>query len=284
MRQLIYTPSGRAGEYANHGYAANLFSGCTNGCRYCYVPGRFKTREEFAASVTPAPDVLARLKYDLTERKGIPHPLPEPLFLSFSCDPVPNQNLVNEVTIPALRAIHRSGNHARLLTKNLSVSLIDELIPGDEYGATLTVHIPNAMDDWEPGAADYGKRTFGCQIAHNAGIATWASFEPVIDPRQTLELIELVAPYLSYCKLGHTNHLDDFDWPSPGWRQRVEAIDWADFADKATTLCAKLKLPYYIKNDMRPFLESGVNPDTLNTREEIQNNEQRDRGIEDQGG
>lgn len=265
MRQLIYTPSGRAGEYANHGYAANLYNGCTNGCKYCFGPAIMRrSRAAFNAQVVPAPDVLARLEYDLTKRKGIPHPLPEPLFLCFACDPIPcHRGLIDEITKPAIDIVHSSGNAVRLLTKGSALDVVRRLKEGDEYWATLTLCDGDDLAAWEPFAAPTHARLMGLHDAYRLGITTAASFEPVIHPSQTLHLIESASEYLSYCKIGKFNHGAQTDWPSPEWKARVEAIDWHDFANKAARLCDKLGLHRYIKADLRPYLEAGVNPDTI---------------------
>lgn len=258
---VIYTPSGNAGEYANHGYALNLFDGCDHGCRYCYVPQvKHCTREAFHASVKPRKDILKRVESDLKKLGKVD----EPIFLCFTCDPLAEGYLL-DVTLPAIKLIHESGNRVRLLTKRLCTQL--GLMDGDEYGVTLTVHVNGHKQEWEPNTADYGQRVFGCQIYREAGVTTWASFEPVIDPKQTLDLIQFAAPYLSFCKIGKANHLNRWNWPSDEWRRRVESIDWTDFTRKAVDLCTKLNLPYYIKNDLRPYLPTGANPCTIQDEE-----------------
>src|SRR5574340_268140 len=95
LRKILYTPSGRAGAYANKGYAINLFKGCENGCLYCYVPAFCRLdKTSFHAKVQPAPDVLERLQRDL-KRLGV---LPEPIFMCFTCDPYPEDELLRMVT------------------------------------------------------------------------------------------------------------------------------------------------------------------------------------------
>lgn len=265
-RQLIYTPSGRAGEYANHGFAANLFKGCTNGCKYCYVPSvPWLKRDDFHASVVPVPDMLERLEYDLTKRRGIPHPLPEPLFLCFTCDPYPPHGYEAwwKTTYAALKIIKESGNNVRILTKGfVGDSDIQLLKSADEFGVTLTLDNDTDSRLWEPGAVEPRIRLANLARAHWRGIRTWASLEPVIDPAQTLELIEWAAPHLDYCKIGKFNHSDKTVWPSDEWKQRVQSIDWHNFTNRVARLCDELGLPRYIKDDLRPYLDSDVNPDT----------------------
>ena len=113
LRKLIYHPSGRAGEYADKGYAANLFKGCTHGCKYCYVPAfTHQKKEIFHASVSPAPDVLERLKADM-KRVGV---LKEPIFLCFTCDPY-GADAPTEITREAIKIIMEAGNTVNILTK-----------------------------------------------------------------------------------------------------------------------------------------------------------------------
>lgn len=262
---VIYTPSGNAGEYANKGYALNLFDGCDHGCRYCYVPQvKHCKRESFHASVKPRKDILKRIEADLAKLGKVD----EPIFLCFTCDPCPSQYLVAMVTNPAIDLIHESGNSVRMLTKQPMLGPFTQLREGDEFATTLTLHAADAKL-WEPNAErpEYRISALHHVRKHcgggNGAVKTWVSFEPVIDPQQALELIELAAPQLSFCKIGKANHLGRWNWPSDEWRRRVESIDWHEFANEAVALCQELNLPYYIKNDLRPYLEPGTTPDTL---------------------
>ncbi len=72
------------------------------------------------------------------------------------------------------------------------------------------------------------------------GIYTWVSFEPVLDPAQTLELIEAVAPWLDRAKVGTLNHMAP---PSP--------IDWYEFGWEVKALCERLRIDLYLKADLR---------------------------------
>lgn len=270
MRSILYNPNGRAKEYSN--WAVNLSSQCPCMCHYCFnLLTPWANKSAFQGPVSPSPDVLARLEYDLTKRKSIKdveitHPLAEPILFCFGCDPCPSQKFVDEITQPAIDIIHESGNSVRLLTKLPQNLPGRTLRVGDEFGVTLTC--VDSIDSrlWEPHAAAPAGRIDKLRIMHGLGIATWASFEPVIDPEQTLALIKMAAPHLSYCKIGTFNHSEKMAWPSPEWHRRVTSIDYADFVVKAIELCTKLNLPYYIKNDLREYMPEGMVADTMGVR------------------
>ena len=66
---IIYEPSGRANEYAK--LAANLYKGCTHGCRYCFGPSSlFKTKENYFEMADPKKDVLSKLEKDCQKLNG----------------------------------------------------------------------------------------------------------------------------------------------------------------------------------------------------------------------
>lgn len=251
---ILYTPSGRAGEYSDKGLACNCYNGCVHGCRYCYVPGvKHTTRELFHARVTVVKNALHRLEYDCRRRYD------EPIFLSFTSDIFqPFGNPAVNITGEALKIIKRSGNNVRILTKGwIPAEHLELLGPGDEVGYTLTCD--NAVDSrtWEPRASTPEERLDGIVLAKCHGVRTWASFEPVIDPDQTLHLIEIAEEHLDVIKVGKFNHLARTDWPSEQWEKRVRSIDWNAFARDVVKLLDKIGKPYVIKKDLAQHLEVG---------------------------
>ncbi|MFA5376412.1 MAG: radical SAM protein [Dehalococcoidia bacterium] len=240
LKPILYTPSGRAGEYANHGYALNLYNGCPHGCKYCYVPDiKHIDREKFHSSCTPQPNILERLKADL-DRLG---KLDEPIFLCFSCDPYP-LGYNNVLTRDAITLIKSSENNVRILTKNGGDARFDFdlLDPNDEFGVTLTT----LKKQWEPYASTPYQRIDAIVKAHVRGIKTWISFEPVIDPDETLSFMERMAPYANIFKIGKLNY-----------HPLAKTIDWRKFAIEASTLATKLGVPFMLKADLRAFLKPG---------------------------
>lgn len=258
-KRILYTPSGRAGEYANKGYAVNLFSGCTHGCLYCYVPQVLhRDRRDFHEEVKPVKDALKRLERDLAELGKFP----EPIFMSFTCDPFPagfddEVRLLMEYTRDAIRLIHKSGNFVRLLTKagfiRTSHILMDDIVEGDEVGVTLTC--VNEPDEkfWEPGAATLQDRLNLLEFAGDRGIKTWVSLEPVIYMEQTLELIRRLSeldpkPVL---KIGMINNADRRLSPEALERlPKYEPRHWLAFLTIATETVKRLGFEAYFKEDL----------------------------------
>lgn len=77
--------------------------------------------------------------------------------------------------------------------------------------------------------------------AHERGIKTWISFEPVTD--ETMFLIELsAAVWADKVKIGKLNY-------------HKSNINWAKFGEKAEALCKKIGVDYYIKESLRAEME-----------------------------
>jgi hypothetical protein len=83
----------------------------------------------------------------------------------------------------------------------------------------------------------------GNRAFRQAGIFTWVSLEPVIDPEQALAVIRMAHPYVNFWKVGRLNHMKAYE----------QTVDWGKFLFDAETLLTKLGAKYYIKNDLRSF-------------------------------
>ena len=253
MRPIIYEPKGRAGEYGK--WAANLYTHCATGCRYCYVPGCLKmSREQFHANVAPAPDVLSRLAHDCRTTRD------SPIFLCFTTDPYqqfPDRGV--DITREAIEIIKRTGNHVKILTKGglragRDMDLLDR---GDEFGVTLAA---GALDvgRWEPRAAPVVQRVETLKQARRRHIKTWASFEPVIDPAETLHMIRMTAHLLDFIAVGKASRASTWEWPSEERRRRFDAIDWEEFAHNAVDQLERLGVRYQIKADLAQHLSEAA--------------------------
>ena len=251
---MIYQPKGKALEYSD--LALNLYTGCSHGCHYCYAPlALHKDRIEFHADVKPRKNIINKLEKEAPKHRG------KEVFLCFSCDPY-GPELDTTVTREAIRILRNSNIGVNILTKGGLRLLrdIDLLQPNSNYspykvgdytpckvGATLTFMDMQHSLTWEPHAAVPSQRLEMLRIAHESGISTWASLEPVIDPKQTLELIRKSAPFVDHYKVGRWNY-----------DKRANEIDWAKFLREVTALLESLGKDYYIKKDLAVFSEGGM--------------------------
>lgn len=227
----IYPPTGRAGEYGD--YAINIYTGCPHGCYYCYAAKMAKRWGKDFTHVEPRKEIVEAVKHQL-EREKITGKL---VHLCFTCDPYPT-GYDTSATRGIIKLLKEHGNHVQILTKGDGSRDFDLLDSEDWYGITLSGAVPKR----EPGALEPYDRMTSLMEAHQKGIKTWVSFEPVIDPQSVLWIIEIMRRHFDKVKIGKLNY-----YPSD--------IDWGSFGQKAESLCQKLGLDYYIKEDLRKEME-----------------------------
>ena len=111
---IIYERKGRAREYAP--LAANLYTGCGHGCKYCYackMAVRFGRGEGFHENPKPRESVLKYLSKDCQNLRGSRIPV----LLSFTTDPY--QPIDEEIGLSrnAIQIMHNHGMAVEVLTK-----------------------------------------------------------------------------------------------------------------------------------------------------------------------
>jgi DNA repair photolyase len=237
----IYEPKGKAAEYGE--YALNLYNGCPHGCTYCYVPPIvYRQREDFHTNIKPRNIDMRILEREITGHAG------KNLFLSFTSDPYQPLEKLWNLTGRVIDMCHDNYVRVIILTKAGKLSERDfkrlALNPIlSNYGATLTfLNLQDSLRH-EPGAAPPEERLRVLKKAHNMGIPTWASLEPVIDPEQSLEIIRRTKGYVDEFKVGKWNH-----------DKAADTIDWPLFARQAVALLEELGKKYYIKKDLAVYL------------------------------
>lgn len=229
----IYKPTGHAAEYAD--LALNIYTGCTNGCTYCYAPGVLrKTRSEFTRNVRVRDKLIESLRKQLAggSYKG------KTVHLCFTCDPYP-ANVDTMATRQVIEELKAAGCHVQILTKNpmLSRRDWDLLDQGDWVGTTFT-----GRDLEEPNAEDeYGRMIWLIRAKQKAGVRTWVSCEPVLDPEEVEYMVGISAA-IDLFKFGKLNH-------------KKSAIDYATFGRRIEDLCQGLDLNYEIKKSLREEME-----------------------------
>lgn len=239
---VIYNPSGRAAEYCR--WACNLYRGCEHGCRYCYVPVMTNSsHDNFSMIAEPRKDILKKLEQDAAYQSK--NGLNENILLSFTSDPYQpiEENLF--ITRKALEIFAKYNLKVTVLTKGGQRALrdIDLYRDGWEFASTLTFVNDDDSKLWEKNAALPQDRINTLKEFHNRGIYTWVSIEPVIDVKQSLELIDITHDFVDKYKVGVLNYRDE-----------ALSIDWASFGRKAVEKLVGYNKDYYIKHDLRKYL------------------------------
>lgn len=231
MKQMkpIYKPKGKAKEYGD--YAINIYTGCPHRCFYCFAPNVLhKDRETFHSVVEPRPNIVEETIKQL-EREQIKDKL---IHLCFTCDPYPD-GYDTTPTREIIKAIKQSGNHVQILTKGDGSRDFDLLDDRDWYGITLDGILNDLLRH----------RIVSLGEAHERGIKTWVSFEPITNEERLFNAIFLVEGVADKVKFGKLNyHKSDIDWGKVG--RQIEKT------------CQFLGMDYYIKESLREEMEKGV--------------------------
>jgi putative DNA primase/helicase len=265
---VIYEPKGPAKEYS--AWACNIVKSgqrgdgpksCSHGCLYCYNP----------PGTTEGPilkdNIIERLKTDLKKLKEIIKP-GEKLEFTFVGD-LHDPKIPAGVARACLLACKDANIPFQVLTKNGPVAKDNFDLYGAEdlFGVTLTCDNDTDSAKWEPGASLWSDRIDALKTAHECGINTWVSFEPVVDPKQTLHLIELVAPFADKIKVGKMNSKNNQPWHCTEIKDIGQNTDWAAFGKDAIKLLKSLGKEFYIKDDLRKFLTEEVAPIVTNSQD-----------------
>ena len=253
---LIYQPAGRAREYA--ALACNVYRGCDHACSYCYAPdATFSQRADFVQ-----PRRRANFLRDLAREASKHQSDGEQVLLSFTCDPYQALDCSAQDTRRAIEILKAQGYDVCILSKGGFRALrdLDMLGPRDGFAASMTLLSDEHSAKWEPGAALPAERMYALLAAHQAGIPTWVSLEPVLNPDSAIEIIRRCADFVDGFKVGTLNH-----------HPLAKKIDWADFARRAVAQMEALgyrqqqdndnmrwvspsNRRYYIKHDLAKFL------------------------------
>lgn len=225
----IYVPKGKAKEYGD--YAINIYTGCPHRCYYCFAPSVLhREREAFHSNVKPREGIVEAVRTQI-EQEGIMDKL---IHLCFTCDPYPT-GYDSTATREIIKILKDTGNHVQILTKGDGSRDFDLLDENDWYGITY--------DGSYGGVYMPSDRLADAKEAHDKGIKTWCSFEPVVDADCALECIENCGDIFDKVKIGKLNY-------------HPSTINWVEFGHKAKALCQKLGVDYYIKESLRKEMEA----------------------------
>jgi DNA repair photolyase len=191
----------------------------------------------------PRKDILAQLHKQLG--KG-PPPKGSEVHLCFTTDPYQPCEAEHHITRRAIQELAGAGLRPAILTKNPRLALQDLgllLETRAKFGVTMLLTEEKDREHWEPGASTLADRAGALGDAKSAGLETWLSIEPVIDPAQALDVISRVGPYADTVKVGKLNHDAEIE----------KGIDWRKFLFDALERLADIGARYYIKTDLAAF-------------------------------
>jgi len=240
---IIYQPKGKAFEYSP--LAANLYKGCGHACKYCFAPkATFTDRAIFSSIdyIKPRQNIFDQLESDALKIKGDKRPI----LLSFTSDAYQPANDRFKLTRMALYTFNRNNLITTILTKgglracndfDLLAKNID-----NTFAVTLTTDDPAESLEWEPGAALPNDRIESLRIAKKAGIKTWVSFEPVINPDAVIRLIGETYTFVDLYKVGKLNY-----------HPHEKTIDWSLFLNNVEHTLDKYNCNRYIKKDLEVY-------------------------------
>lgn len=237
MRSVIYETNGRAKEFNE--LAINLFSGCEHNCIYCYGAAvTHQEKHDFEHRVSPRISLAhveqsARAWADKGETRRV--------LLCFVTDPYTPIERETQFTRRTIEILHSHGLNVHILTKGgmRATRDFDILTHKDAYATTLTcLHEKDSLY-WEPHAAMPAERIRSLKMAHDKGIETWVSLEPVIYPKDAEYLVELTHEFVQHYKVGTFNY-----------HPHGKTINWHDFGFHMKQFMDGLGVKYYFKKDL----------------------------------
>jgi DNA repair photolyase len=240
---IIYESQGRAREYCE--LAANLYRGCSHCCTYCYAPATLRlARNEFCKSKVRS-DVLTKFEKDaeILEQQGENRTI----LLSFTTDPYQHLDVKEQLTRKAIKILHDHKLKVSILTKGGKRSerdfdLLTKHPELSEYGVTLVFTDTKCQKEIEKAAAPTEERITTLKAAHNLGIFTYVSLEPVWFPEQSLELIDLTHNFVDLYKVGKLNY-----------DPQQKRVDWSKFKKELIEKLDGYGKKYYIKKSLQDY-------------------------------
>ncbi len=238
---IIYEPRGKAKEYAD--LAVNIYKGCSHGCVYCYAPAAtFKKREFFVNNPCTRINVMELLKKDAVKYRDDKRNV----LLSFTSDIYQQLNTKLNLARETIEILNKNNISVTILTKGGLRATADfdilKLNKKNNFAVSLTSDDPEESLKWEPGAALPKERIGSLEMAHDLGITTWVSFEPVINVEAVYRMIERTHKFVDLYKVGKLNY-----------NSHSKTIDWAKFLINVELILKKFDKKYYIKKDLEVY-------------------------------
>ncbi len=245
---IIYEPKGPAKEYAP--LAITCYMGCGHCCKYCYVPEQIKkSSDEYFSGPGPREDIINKVKKDAGKlslaRSDLFHEQPDnEILISFIGDPYQPAEMELHITCHVIEILIQHNLPFTILTKGGTRAVRDFNLlsnyPKARFGTTLIFTDQKDVDYWEPYAAPVNDRIKALKKAHDKGIPTWISIEPVIKSDQALKLVRDLHPIVDHWKIGKINYNKEVE----------NRVNWTEFREEIKELLESLGADYYLKKSL----------------------------------
>ena len=236
---LIYTPKGKAREYSP--LALNLYKGCNHGCKYCYVPKIMPTKDYNHEDLKERNNVIDTLRKEARKHYNSD----KQVLMSFTTDPYNSLNDKLQLTSQALEILLFNRIPTAILTKG-GMRIIQDLEVIKQFGKNIKVGFSLTYDNdidslrVEPGAEPFTKRLEALKILKENNIYTWISLEPVLNTKQTLNIIDLTHDFVNEYQIGKLNHFES-------------KANWKEFLINSVTKVRSYNKNLYVKIDLAKF-------------------------------
>ena len=240
--KIIYEPKGRAKEYAD--LACNSYWGCPHSCKYCFGPNVMRAvREKYHEEVKPRTDPIKKwFEHDciLMEQNHDTRRV----HMNFISDPYPELEKEIHLTRYCIEKAMEHGVGVNILTKGKYDTLRPDFdlfkAAGVHFGVTCCWSKDESRAEWEPNASTLLERMKLLQEAHDMGIYTWVSMEPVVYPGEALEFLEAMKNWVDLWKIGKLNY-----------HEHAKTVDWVKFRTDLSAMLERLGIKnYIIKKDL----------------------------------
>ena len=205
-----------------------------------------ETPDEWHKTAKARLNILARFERDC-ERLSKERPDDESrrVFFCFACDPYQPTEGKWHFTRQGIEIAAKHGIKVDVLTKGDKNLIVQDFQLMREakthFGMTLSFINDESRKEWEPMASSVQDRMETLKKAHDMGIYTWVSMEPVIKPDEALEVIRQAHGYVDFWKVGKLNHNKSIE----------QSINWTRFREDVVSLLTSFNCKYYIKEDLR---------------------------------
>jgi len=223
-----------------------VYRSCPYGCRYCYV----WRNKLFSGRIL-------RGKYDpVEEAKKYARRKGRTIVVSFVSDPYPPEEREKKLTRRVLEVLGMSDNTVLVLTKNPLLSLRDIDVYGKHYmlGTTVITMNNRYWRYWEPNTLyKPSRRIHALKTAHDTGIHTWLSIEPII-PYTTIpeNIVMKTIDYVDYYVLGAFNYPSRLGYTT--YTYDILRRWYKKHVTKTIRILEKHSKPYLVKKELSHYL------------------------------